>query len=78
CSNLTSITIPDGVTSIGDSAFYDCSSLTNVYCRPTTPPKLNSAAFRYTPANMRIYVPQASVDAYKKAWGNYNIVGLYF
>ena len=30
CSSLPSITIPDGVTSIGDSAFYNCSSLTSV------------------------------------------------
>ena len=30
CSGLTSITIPNGVTSIGDAAFYKCSSLTSV------------------------------------------------
>ena len=30
CSGLTSVTIPDGVTSIGNDAFYNCSGLTDV------------------------------------------------
>jgi len=30
CSGLMSITIPDSVTSIGESAFFDCTSLTSI------------------------------------------------
>ena len=30
CSRLTSLTLPDGITSIGDYAFYDCWRLTSI------------------------------------------------
>lgn len=30
CTNLTSITIPDGITSIGWATFYNCTSLANI------------------------------------------------
>ena len=35
CSSLTSIVIPDSVTSIGNSAFSNCRSLTSVYYKGT-------------------------------------------
>ena len=73
CILLTSITIPDGVTKLWSSAFRDCTSLSKVYCKPTTPPTPAGGAF-YNNANGRtIYVPTASVDAYKSAdkWKDY-------
>lgn len=30
CGGIASITIPDGVRNIGESAFFGCSSLTNI------------------------------------------------
>ncbi|MBQ5753750.1 MAG: leucine-rich repeat domain-containing protein, partial [Alistipes sp.] len=74
CDALTSVTIPDSVTKIGNYAFYDCSALKEVYCKPTTPPSLDGSYVFYKNASDRkIYVPTASVDAYKAAtrWSSY-------
>ena len=68
-SNL-SITLPDGITSIGGYAFFGCSSLTTLYCKPETPPMLGdiSSVF-YNTSLSKIYVPASSVNAYKNASG---------
>ena len=71
CCSLTSITIPNSVTEIGWGAFQNCSSLTSVYCKPATPPTGGNYMFPY---GCTIYVPAASVDAYKSAsyWSGYS------
>ena len=73
CTSLTSVTIPDSVTSIGDSAFSDCTSLKSVYCKPTTIPTGGRSMFDNNPGDRKIYVPAASVEAYKSAdgWKDY-------
>ena len=79
CSSLTRVTIGNGVTSIGEAAFNGCSSLTEVYCKPTTPPTGGSSMFSGNASSRMIYVPTASVEAYKSAsgWSTYKsyIVG---
>ena len=45
-SNITKITIPEGVTSIGSSAFENCSGLTSVSL-PSTLTSIDEYAFRY-------------------------------
>ncbi|MBR1962202.1 MAG: leucine-rich repeat protein [Alistipes sp.] len=73
CSSLTSVTIPNSVASIGGYAFAHCSSLMYVYCKPTTPPKGATSMFNSNASERKIYVPTASVEAYKAAdgWKNY-------
>ena len=73
CSSLTTVTIGSGVTSIGIQTFYNCANLTSVYCKPTTPPSGEKNMFAKSASGCKIYVPTASVDAYKKAdyWSDY-------
>ena len=72
CRGLTSVTIPDSVTSIGIEAFDNCTSLTSVTVNAITPPNLGDSVFSNT-NDCPIYVPAASVDAYKAAseWRGY-------
>lgn len=69
CRNLISIEIPNNITSIGDDAFRNCLRLSSVYIKATTPPILGNIAFTYNAENRKIYVPRASLDAYKTASG---------
>jgi hypothetical protein len=73
CYALTSIVIPSNVTSIGYGAFERCSGLTSVTVEATTPPTLGTWAFDDNAERRKIYVPSASVDAYKAAegWSTY-------
>ena len=73
CTSLTSITIPDSVTEIGDYAFSGCTSLKEAYCKPTTPPSVGDGMLYNNASGRKIYVPRASVDAYKAAqyWSAY-------
>ena len=70
--DITSLSIPDGTTKIGGYVFYNCSSLTSITIKATTPPTLGSSAFDNT-NNCPIYVPAKSVNAYKTAtnWSAY-------
>ena len=74
CSGLTSIDILDSVTSIGSAAFSNCRSLTSITVNATTPPNLGDAYVFNNTNNCPIYVPAASVNAYKSAtnWSTYS------
>ena len=73
CSALASVIIPNNVTNIDGSAFINCSGLTSVTVEATTPPTLGGDDIFNNTNNCPIYVPSASVDAYKAAsgWSSY-------
>jgi hypothetical protein len=72
CSSLEYIEFGENVTDILYAALSDCGSLTTVVCRATTPPALGSSFLTNSNAAI-IYVPDASVEAYKAAtnWSQY-------
>jgi hypothetical protein len=78
CENLTTVNIPASVTSIGDAVFSECENLTVIRLPASTPPALGKdglwpPSWNSMPPPFVIYVPAASVDAYKNApdWKDY-------
>jgi hypothetical protein len=74
--------VAEELVAVWEEAFKGCTSLTSVYCKPTTPPTGNASMFDHNDTWRKIYVPRNSVDAYKSAqyWKNYaaSIVGYDF
>ena len=61
CDGLTNITIPDGVTSIGEEAFGDCSSLTGVTI-PDSVTSIGERAFLNCSSLTSITIPDGVTD----------------
>ena len=74
CAKMNSIIIPSTITYIGDTAFNVCRNLLQYQVLPSVPPTLaNTNAFSGINSIAKIYVPDASVTAYKTAtnWSTY-------
>ncbi len=84
CTGLTSITIPNSVTSIGRQAFYGCSGLTEIHSLIKPPFAISDNTFYNGIAdkmilyeNIKLYVPAGTADVYKATdgWKNFkNII----
>ncbi len=70
-TDFTDVIIPDNVTSIGPSAFYGCSSLTHVLCRPQTAPTLGADAFTGCADGLQICVPTLGAYNNEDIWRTY-------
>ena len=77
CSSLTSIMIPNGVTSIGDDAFNGCHSLTSIMI-PNGVTSIGNNAFSWCSGLTNIVIPDSvtSIGDYAFSWcsGLTNIV----
>ena len=73
CSGLTSITIPDGVTSIGGAAFYNCCGLTNITI-PDSVTSIGGSAFSGCSGLTSITIPDSVTSIGSVAF--YGCVGL--
>jgi len=64
--DLSSVTISNSITYIGNRAFDGCFSLERITVEATTPPTLRFGAFDNT-NDCPIYVPASAVDEYKNS-----------
>jgi len=64
-SCIVSVNIPNSITKIGDSAFFGCYKLADIYCNSETVPTTAINAFDYTDAeNITLHVPEKSITDY--------------
>ena len=67
CNKLTVMTIPSSVATIGEYALNFCTGLTKLFVHAKTPPTVGTNAFINVDLAIPVYVPAASLDAYKAA-----------
>ncbi len=68
CSGLTSVNIPNLVTSIGNDAFYGCTKMRSIYSKIEEPENVSygSDIFGGISKNYcKLYVPAGTVDDYQ-------------
>ena len=72
--NLTEVTIPASVESIGSSAFLYCRLLKRIINLNSNPQAITANVFTGVPTNATLYVPMGSVEKYSEAevWSMFN------
>lgn len=69
-THFKKIELPAGLETIGKGAFSGCTDLQAISCKAATPAQCGADCFDASIyASMRLYVPEGSVDEYRKATG---------
>lgn len=78
CENISSLSIPNSITSFGASAFANCTGLISVINFASTPQNISTDAFiGLTLNDIILYVPAGSKEAYQNptyGWQDFNII----
>jgi putative cell wall-binding protein len=70
---IKEVKIEDGVTSIGDYAFYNCQNLTKVVIESTVAPTIANYTFSGTKDSLKFIVPKDSTGYDSEIWTSYPI-----
>ena len=73
CESLTRITIPSSMSGIRDYGFASCTNLVEVTCLGQDPPYTNNSFSNKE--KITLYVPESSLEAYKKSWFEWSKFG---
>lgn len=75
CNSLLTVTIGRGVQQMGDNVFNSCKVLCHVNMLAETPPTITSSTFNNTTAEVSVFIPCGSEEAYANAeyWNQCNI-----
>ena len=78
CNNLIAVEIPKTVNSIGGYCFSGCYNLSNIICYADSVPETGDEIFYQCPSDMKIYVPENSMNDYMATapWNEYTILSL--
>lgn len=73
CYSLKTVIFNEGTQTVGECVFQECNSLETVICLSADPFEIANNAFGDsgdTPPNLKIYVPDSSLEDYKTEWAS--------
>ena len=78
-SKVKEVELPSDMSSIGDYAFYGCTTLNKVISKAPVPPTVSSTGFSSFNYTANLYIPYGYLNSYNSAeyWQNFNNISYY-